>query len=75
MIQTMRYHDDGSIELYEKDAPSDPGPDEVQVQGGACGICSWDIATAKLGNKMTPMAGPGHEGIGYVTKVGSDVRG
>ena len=73
MIQTLRYHDDGHIELYEKESPPDPGPKEVQVEGGACGICSWDIATVKLGNKMKPMAGPGHEGVGYVSKVGSEV--
>ena len=73
MIETLRYLDDGTIELYEADHPADPGPRQVQVEGGACGICSWDIATVKLGNKMEPMAGPGHEGIGYVTKVGADV--
>jgi threonine dehydrogenase-like Zn-dependent dehydrogenase len=74
MVQTIRYHDDGRIELYEMDV-SDPGVGQVQVQGGACGICSWDVATAKMGNQMKPMAGPGHEGVGYVTKVGADVKG
>ena len=69
---TIRYLDDGSIELI--DIPvGDPKENEVQVQGGACGICSWDIVTAKLGSRMYPMAPPGHEGIGYVTKVGSGV--
>jgi threonine dehydrogenase-like Zn-dependent dehydrogenase len=72
--QTLRYLDDGTIDLIE--APvGEPGAEEVQVQGGACGICSWDIATAKLGSRMTPMAPPGHEGIGYVTKVGRAVTG
>jgi threonine dehydrogenase-like Zn-dependent dehydrogenase len=74
MNKSIRYHDDGSIELYEIDV-TDPAPNEVQVAGGACGICSWDLATAKLGNKMKPMAPPGHEGVGYVTKVGADVKG
>jgi threonine dehydrogenase-like Zn-dependent dehydrogenase len=74
MVQTIRYHDNGSIELYEMDV-SDPEAGQVQVQGGACGICSWDVATAKMGNKMKPMAPPGHEGVGYVTKVGVDVKG
>ena len=27
---------------------TDPGENEVQVQSGACGICSWDVNTAKL---------------------------
>lgn len=73
-MQTIRYHEDGSIELIEQDL-GDPGAGEVQVAGGACGICSWDIATAKLGNGMKPMAPPGHEGVGYVSKVGSGVSG
>jgi threonine dehydrogenase-like Zn-dependent dehydrogenase len=72
--RTMRYHDDGSIELLEA-VVGDPADGEVQVQGGACGICSWDIATAKLGSRMVPMAPPGHEGVGYVTRVGRGVSG
>ncbi|MBV7328023.1 zinc-binding dehydrogenase [Chloroflexi bacterium TSY] len=71
---TIRYRDDGSIDLITQEL-SDPNKGEIQIQGGACGICSWDIATAKLGNKMSPPAPPGHEGVGYVTKVGSDVTG
>jgi len=71
---TIRYLDDGAIELV--DIPvSDPGEGEVQVQRGACGICSWDIATARYGKKMHPMAPPGHEGVGYITKVGKGVTG
>ncbi len=57
---TIRYLDDGSIDLIEV-VVGDPGENEVQVQGGACGICSWDIVTAKLGKRMNPMAPPGHE--------------
>ncbi len=72
--QTLRYRDDGSIELYLTEV-SDPKADEVQVTGGACGICSWDIVTAKLGSAMIPMAPPGHEGVGYVSRVGADVAG
>lgn len=71
---TMRYLADGSIDLLDIRV-DDPQDLEVQVQGGACGICSWDIATAKLGNRMTPMAPPGHEGVGYVVKVGRGVKG
>ena len=71
---TIQYLDDGSIDLIDV-VVGDPKENEVQVQGGACGICSWDIVTAKLGNRMHPMAPPGHEGIGYVAKVGSGVTG
>jgi threonine dehydrogenase-like Zn-dependent dehydrogenase len=71
---TMQYRDDGTIELLTLSV-EDPGDGEVQLQGGACGICSWDIATARYGSKMHPMAPPGHEGIGYVAKVGRGVQG
>src|SRR5262245_33899546 len=71
--ESIRYHDDGSIELIEV-AVGDPADAEVQVQGGVCGICSWDIATARHGSHMHPMAPPGHEGLGYVVKVGRGVR-
>lgn len=70
----MRYLDDGTIDLIDL-VLDDPKESEVQITGGACGICSWDIATAKLGKQMTPMAPPGHEGVGYVTKVGREVQG
>ena len=72
--KTIRYLDDGNIELIEKEV-ADPATGEVQIEGGACGICSWDIATAKLGNQMHPMAPSGHEGVGYITKIGPDVTG
>lgn len=71
---TMQYENDGSIALIEIDVP-DPSAGEIQLAGGACGICSWDVATAKLGSKMQPMAPAGHEGIGTVIKVGADVTG
>jgi threonine dehydrogenase-like Zn-dependent dehydrogenase len=70
---TMRYHSDGRIELYETEI-GDPGPGEVQLQGGACGICSWDLATVRWPGKV-PMAPPGHEGVGHVAKIGAGVTG
>lgn len=69
--KTMRYRDDGSIELVEREV-GDPGPGEVQLQGGACGICSWDLATVRYAGKAT-MAPPGHEGVGHVAKIGAGV--
>ena len=72
--QTLRYRDDGSIELYVT-VVDDPKAGEVQVTGGACGICSWDVVTAKLGVAMKPMAPAGHEGVGYVSKIGAGVSG
>jgi threonine dehydrogenase-like Zn-dependent dehydrogenase len=70
---SMRYRDDGSIELIAV-AVGDPADDEVQIQGGACGICSWDIGTVRYGSRI-PLAPAGHEGVGYVIKVGRAVQG
>jgi threonine dehydrogenase-like Zn-dependent dehydrogenase len=71
---TIQYLSDGSIDLVEISV-HDPKENEVQIQGGVCGICSWDIATAKLGERMYPKAPPGHEGMGHVVKVGRGVTG
>jgi threonine dehydrogenase-like Zn-dependent dehydrogenase len=71
---TIQYLANGSIELIETSV-TDPKENEVQIQGGVCGICSWDIVTAKLGDKMYPKAPPGHEGMGHVVKVGRGVTG
>lgn len=70
----MRYTPQGAIELIEVDVP-DPGPNEVQIEGAACGICAWDIATCKLGEQMVFPAVPGHEAVGYVRRVGAGVTG
>lgn len=72
--QTLRYLDNGAIDLFTTPI-NDPAEGEVQVTGGACGICSWDIVTAKLGSAMEPMAPPGHEGVGYICKIGPGVSG
>lgn len=71
--RTIRYRDDGSIEPIEEPI-GEPGPGQVQVGGGACGICSWDVATARYGAHMVPMAPPGHEGVGRVVRVGPGVE-
>ena len=67
--QTVRYGENGGVEIIDIDVP-DPQAGEVQVQHAACGICAWDLATFRDGG----YAPPGHEGVGYVTKVGSGVR-
>ncbi len=72
--QTLRYLDNGAIDLFTTPI-NDPAEGEIQVTGGACGICSWDIVTAKLGSTMDPMAPPGHEGVGYISKIGPGVSG
>lgn len=50
-----------------------PGPDEVIIKVGACGICGSDRFLQKGGfNSSLPIV-PGHEAAGEVVEVGSDV--
>ena len=67
--QTIKYGENGGVEIIDIDV-SDPQAGEVQVQSAACGVCAWDLATYRDGGT----APPGHEGVGYVTKVGRGVR-
>ena len=67
--QTIRYRENGGVEIIDIDV-LDPQAGEVQVRHAACGVCAWDLATFRDGG----YAPPGHEGVGYVTKVGSGVR-
>jgi threonine dehydrogenase-like Zn-dependent dehydrogenase len=72
--KTVRYLPDGRIEVTQVDV-GDPKEGEITVEGAVCGICSWDIVTCKLGSKFAHPAPPGHEGLGYVRKVGPGVKG
>ncbi len=69
--------------LREKNAPliieelemEDPRDDEVMVKVGYVGVCHTDVAI-QAQEFPTPMpAVLGHEGAGYVAKVGKSVRG
>jgi alcohol dehydrogenase (NADP+) len=53
----------------------EPGPRDVQIQILYCGVCHSDLHTARneWGGTVYPVV-PGHEIIGRVTKVGSEVR-
>lgn len=70
--ESIRYLENGGLEIIEVDIP-DPGPGEVQVKAAACGICMWDISTYKRGANDRYAAPPGHEGVGYVHKLGAGV--
>ena len=72
--KNVRYKAGGGAEIVEVDV-RDPGPGEVQVEVAACGICSWDLQTFKSGSDSPYAAPPGHEGIGYVAKLGDGVEG
>jgi uncharacterized zinc-type alcohol dehydrogenase-like protein len=53
----------------------EPGPKDVVVAIDYCGICHSDIHQARdeWGGSIYPMV-PGHEIVGHVTAVGSDVK-
>lgn len=70
--RSIRYLEKGGLEIVEIEVP-DPGPGEVQVKAAACGICRWDVSTYKVGSADRWAAPPGHEGVGYVHKVGKGV--
>ncbi|MFH1085398.1 MAG: zinc-binding dehydrogenase [Chloroflexota bacterium] len=72
--KTIRYLDDGGLDVIEVEVPA-PGHGEVQVQGGVCGVCAWDLYTFHHGAKAPSAAPPGHEGMGTVVALGPDVRG
>lgn len=52
----------------------EPGADDVEIKILFCGVCHSDIHTARneWGGSMYPVV-PGHEIVGTVTKVGSEV--
>jgi uncharacterized zinc-type alcohol dehydrogenase-like protein len=54
----------------------DPRPDDVQIQILFCGVCHSDLHTVRneWGNTLYPSV-PGHEIVGRVVAVGSQVRG
>lgn len=69
-FKNVRYTEGGGAEIVQQEI-GEPGPGEIQVENSACGICSWDLQTFRAGG----FAPPGHEGVGYVTKLGPGVEG
>ena len=54
----------------------EPGPEEIQIKMEACGVCHTDLHAAE-GDwpiKPTPPFIPGHEGVGFVSGVGKNVK-
>jgi uncharacterized zinc-type alcohol dehydrogenase-like protein len=54
----------------------EPGPHDVQIDVAYCGVCHSDLHTvrAEWAGTLYPSV-PGHEIVGYVSDVGSDVTG
>jgi len=52
-----------------------PGPNDIQLDILYCGVCHSDLHQIRneWGNSIFPMV-PGHEIVGRITKIGSDVK-
>lgn len=76
MIPTRGYATSGPSALLEPFTLErrEPGPHDVLIEILYCGICHSDIHQARdeWGGSIYPMV-PGHEIVGRVTRVGSDV--
>jgi 2-desacetyl-2-hydroxyethyl bacteriochlorophyllide A dehydrogenase len=74
-MKAVLVEEPGSVNVVSMPDPS-PGPDEVVVQVGACGICGTDIHI--IDGEFPPTVYPiviGHEFGGEVVAVGKDVEG
>ncbi|ATU74253.1 Alcohol dehydrogenase [Gluconacetobacter sp. SXCC-1] len=63
------------LTIEELDIPT-IRPDQILVKVDACGVCHTDLHAARgdWPAKPTPPFIPGHEGIGHVVEVGSNVN-
>lgn len=73
-VRSVQYRPNGGVDLVDVEV-EDPGPLQVQIEVAACGICAWDVQTSKAGSSAPFAAPPGHEGVGYVSKLGPGVEG
>jgi len=62
----------GQVEVREEPSPQ-PGPDQVVVDVGACGICTFERRLYAGEKKWYPVA-PGHEAAGVISAVGAAVK-
>lgn len=67
-------HAPGDLRIEKMPVPR-PGPQEVLVRVGACGVCGSDVPRVLVkGAHRMPLV-PGHEFAGTIAEVGSAVRG
>jgi threonine dehydrogenase-like Zn-dependent dehydrogenase len=62
----------GQLELKEWPMP-EPGPDQVRIRTGACGICATDLDMISGWLRTSCPAIPGHEWAGTIDAVGPGV--
>ena len=74
-MEALVYHGAGDLRVEQRPTP-DPGPGEVVVRVGACGICGTDLRIASGAHRAYPegtVRVPGHEIAGTVAAVGDGV--
>ncbi len=64
----------GSVALVEKSLPPDPGPNEAIVRTSKALICTSDTHTVKGAIGPRENLTLGHEAVGVVAKLGSEVK-
>jgi len=75
MVAMQIPEQNGKFERVERDLP-EPGPDEVRIAVHACGVCHSD--SIAVGGYMPGISWPivpGHEVIGTIDALGSEVHG
>lgn len=53
----------------------DPGSDQVRIRVEACGVCHSDSGTVEGHFQITFPRVPGHEAVGRIDAIGSEVKG
>src|SRR5260370_17402749 len=59
--------------IIEEMTPLDPGPGDVVVEIGASGVCHSDLSATNGTLPLPPPTILGHEGVGTIDWVGSEV--
>lgn len=74
-MRAMRYHGGRSALRLDEIRCDEPGPEQIRVAVHACGVCRTDLHLIddELTNPQLPIV-PGHEIVGTVEAMGSEVR-
>lgn len=83
-MRAIRWHGQGDVRVEDADAPPAPGPGEVRVAVGYCGLCGTDVHEYLYGPTLVPLAphpvtgqaAPivlGHEISGWIDSIGAGV--
>ncbi|NOZ50027.1 MAG: alcohol dehydrogenase catalytic domain-containing protein [Chloroflexi bacterium] len=75
MMKAVVYYAPGDIRVEDRPEP-EPAEDNLIVEVRCCAICGTDLKLATIGNpRCHPPRIIGHELVGYIVHVGSQVQG